>query len=98
MSSQIILATDNFVFAVTRDDALEALNRSLKKDWLILRHQDAMTSRDPWLFHSHLYVPKQRFAQLEECIELAEKAFYESKAPINFVEGFIRQILVKRIR
>jgi deoxyribodipyrimidine photolyase-related protein len=29
----------------------------------------------------------------KECIDLAEKAFYESKVPINSVEGFIRQIL-----
>ena len=88
-------STDNFVFAVTRDDALEALNRFIEERLVNFGdYQDAMTSRDPWLFHSHLSMYLNNgLLQPEECIELAEKAFYESKAPINSVEGFIRQIL-----
>ena len=87
--------TDNFVFAVTRHDALEAMNRFIKERLVNFGdYQDAMTSKDPWLFHSHLSMYLNNgLLKPKECIELAEKAFYESKAPINSVEGFIRQIL-----
>ena len=87
--------TDNFVFAVTRHDALEAMNRFIEERLVNFGdYQDAMTSKDPWLFHSHLSMYLNNgLLKPKECIELAEKAFYESKAPINSVEGFIRQIL-----
>ncbi len=87
--------TDNFVFAVTRHDALEAMNRFIEERLVNFGdYQDAMTSKDPWLFHSHLSMYlNNSLLKPKECIELAEKAFYESKAPINSVEGFIRQIL-----
>ena len=88
-------STDNFVFAVTRHDALEAMNRFIEERLVNFGdYQDAMTSKDPWLFHSHLSMYLNNgLLKPKECIELAEKAFYESKAPINSVEGFIRQIL-----
>ena len=88
-------STDNFLFGVTRSDALEALNQFINERLINFGdYQDAMTAEDPWLFHSHLSMYLNNgLLKPQDCIDLAEKAFYESKAPINSVEGFIRQIL-----
>ena len=53
-----------------------------------------MLSGEPWLFHSHLsmYV-NNGLLNPRECIDYAENEYKVSKAPINSVEGFIRQIL-----
>ena len=57
-------------------------------------YQDAMLSGKPLLFHSHLsmYI-NNGLLNPRECIHYAENEFKASKAPINSVEGFIRQIL-----
>ena len=88
-------STDDFIFAVTRNEALEALHRFVEERLICFGdYQDAMIVEDPWLFHSHLSMYLNNgLLKPKECIDLAEKAFYESKAPINSVEGFIRQIL-----
>ena len=88
-------STDDFIFAVTRNEALEALHRFIEERLICFGdYQDAMFAEDPWLFHSHLSMYLNNgLLKPKECIDLAEKAFYESKAPINSVEGFIRQIL-----
>ena len=57
-------------------------------------YQDAMHDEEPWLFHSHisfylncgLLLPKN-------CVQAAEDAYHQGRAPLNAVEGFIRQIL-----
>jgi len=88
-------STDNFIFGVTRHEALEALIRFVDERLICFGdYQDAMTVEDPWLFHSHLSMYLNNgLLKPKECIDLAEEAFYKSKAPINSVEGFIRQIL-----
>ncbi len=58
------------------------------------RYQDAMASGEPYLYHSllssslnlHLLDPR-------DVIDAALCAYAEGKAPINAVEGFVRQIL-----
>ena len=88
-------STDDFIFAVTRNEALECLHRFIEERLICFGdYQDAMIAEDPWLFHSHLSMYLNNgLLKPKECIDLAEKAFYESKVPINSVEGFIRQIL-----
>ena len=88
-------STDDFIFAVTRNEALEALHRFIEERLICFGdYQDAMIAEDPWLFHSHLSMYLNNgLLKPKECIDLAEKAFYELKVPINSVEGFIRQIL-----
>ena len=88
-------STDDFIFAVTRNEALEALHRFIEERLICFGdYQDAMIAEDPWLFHSHLSMYLNNgLLKPKECIDLAEKAFYDSKVPINSVEGFIRQIL-----
>lgn len=84
-----------FHFAVTRSQALEVLKHFIQYR---LAHfgdyQDAMLQGEPWMYHSHisfyincgLLLPK-------ECIEAAVDAYHNKQAPLNAVEGFIRQIL-----
>jgi deoxyribodipyrimidine photolyase-related protein len=87
--------TDSFHYAVTRKDALAVLNQFIEQRLVKFGdYQDAMLMDEPWLYHSHisfylncgLLLPK-------ECIEAAEQAYYQHNAPLNAVEGFIRQIL-----
>ena len=87
--------TDQFAFAVNRKQALSALEKFIKERLGSFGdYQDAMLSGEPWLFHSHLsmYI-NNGLLNPRECIDYAENEFRASKAPINSVEGFIRQIL-----
>ena len=85
----------NFAYPVTRADALNYL------DWFIETalpsfgtYQDALKQGEPLLFHSHLsaLVNCGLLTPREVC-RRAESAFHEGGAPINAVEGFVRQIL-----
>lgn len=84
-----------FHFAVTRDQARQALARFIDER---LRHfgdyQDAMLEGEPWMYHAHigLYLNCGLLAPLD-CIAAAEDAYRSGAAPLNAVEGFIRQIL-----
>ena len=86
---------ENFSFAVTREQALAVLDRFIKER---LAHfgdyQDAMIQGEPWMYHSHIsfYLNCGLLHPLE-CVKAAEKAFQQGKAPLNAVEGFIRQII-----
>ncbi|MBA4118030.1 MAG: cryptochrome/photolyase family protein [Candidatus Puniceispirillum sp.] len=84
-----------FYYAVTREQALLEL-----EDFIIHclpffgDYQDAMVRDEPYLFHSLLssYLNAGLLAPLEIC-RRAERVYLEGKAPLNCVEGFIRQIL-----
>jgi deoxyribodipyrimidine photolyase-related protein len=56
--------------------------------------EDTMVDGEPILFHSVLS-PLLNLGLLTplECIQAAEKAYRDGKAPLNSVEGFVRQIL-----
>jgi deoxyribodipyrimidine photolyase-related protein len=87
--------TERFNYAVTRDQAMTAL-----KDFIERRltdfgpYEDAMTSRHDTLFHSVLS-PYLNIGLLEpmQLVNAAVKAYEDDKAPINSVEGFVRQII-----
>jgi deoxyribodipyrimidine photolyase-related protein len=84
-----------FHYAVTRHGALEALDNFIETRLAGFgTYQDAMLSGEPWMFHSHisLYLNCGLLGPLE-CIRKAELAYHSGKAPLNSVEGFIRQIL-----
>ena len=86
---------DPFHFAVTRDGALQALDMFVDARLpLFGDYQDAMIQDEPWMFHSHigLYLNCGLLAPLE-CIARAEAAYHDGSAPLNAVEGFVRQIL-----
>ncbi len=87
--------TDHFGFAVNRKQALTALEKFIQERLENFGdYQDAMLSGEPWLFHSHLsmYLNNGLLNPME-CLKYAENEHKASKAPINSVEGFIRQIL-----
>jgi deoxyribodipyrimidine photolyase-related protein len=86
---------DGFDLAVTRDQALAAFD-----DFLAHRlptfgpYEDAMSSRHRTLFHSVLS-PYLNLGLLEplELVRGAEAAYRAGRAPLNSVEGFVRQVL-----
>ena len=84
-----------FALAVTHQEAASALGNFIA---LRLAHfgayEDAMTTRHDTLFHSVLS-PYVNLGLLEPMamIRAAERAYREERAPINSVEGFVRQLL-----
>jgi len=84
-----------FSFAVKRDQALDALEMFIEQRLVHFGdYQDAMMEGEPWMYHSHLsfYLNCGLLLPME-CIKAAEEAYYKRKAPLNAVEGFIRQII-----
>ncbi|MDE1901783.1 MAG: cryptochrome/photolyase family protein [Alphaproteobacteria bacterium] len=84
-----------FHFAINREQALIELDHFIRN---ILPHfgdyQDCMVSGEPYLYHSLIssYLNAGLLLPLEVC-QKAEKAYLKNQAPLNAVEGFIRQIL-----
>lgn len=84
-----------FNYAVTQADANTCL-----EDFLNYRltqfgdYQDAMLKDEPFMFHSviSMYINCGLLDPLT-CIKAAENAYENNKAPLNAVEGFIRQVL-----
>jgi deoxyribodipyrimidine photolyase-related protein len=84
-----------FIFAVTREEALTVLDRFIAQRLPRFGdYQDAMIEGEPWMFHSHIsFYLNCGLLHPMECIKAAERVWYEGHAPLNAVEGFIRQIL-----
>lgn len=84
-----------FGWAVTRAEALEALDHFIS-DCLpnFGDYQDAMSQGNAFLYHSVIspYLNIGLLTPAEICAR-AEEAWRGGKAPLNAVEGFIRQIL-----
>jgi deoxyribodipyrimidine photolyase-related protein len=84
-----------FHFAVNREQALIELDHFIAE---VLpdfgTYQDAMIAGEPFLYHSLIssYLNIGLLLPLEIC-QKAEQAYRTGKAPLNSVEGFIRQIL-----
>jgi len=86
---------EHFGYGVCREDALNALDVFIEER---LPHfgtwQDAMVDGEPWMYHAHigLYLNAGLLLPIE-VIRRAEQAWHDGTAPLNAVEGFIRQIL-----
>jgi deoxyribodipyrimidine photolyase-related protein len=88
-------ALEPFHYAVTREQALIELEHFLIH--LLPNfgdYQDAMVAGEPYLYHSLIssYLNAGLLLPLEIC-QKTEAAYRSGKAPLNAVEGFIRQIL-----
>lgn len=86
---------ENFQWAVTREQAQQVLSHFVEKDLPNFgTYQDAMVSGETTLWHS-LLSPYLNLGLLNpwEVIAAVEQAYYQNHAPLNSVEGFIRQIL-----
>lgn len=86
---------DGFDLAVTRAQAQAAFD-----DFLAQRlagfgpYEDAMSRQHPLLFHS-LLSPYLNIGLLEplDLAQAAERAYHAGQAPLNSVEGFVRQVV-----
>ncbi|WP_018697631.1 cryptochrome/photolyase family protein [Amorphus coralli] len=86
---------DGFAWPVTRRSALIALDRFVTERLPDFGdYQDAMAAGAPFLFHAALspLINAGLLRPMEVC-ERAEQAYRDGHAPLNAVEGFIRQIL-----
>ncbi|MGC8121441.1 cryptochrome/photolyase family protein [Marinobacter sp. VGCF2001] len=87
--------TEDFHFAVTEKQAREALAHFI--DFALPcfgDYQDAMSDKEDWLFHSILspYLNTGLLDPIAVCEE-AVRAWHAGQAPLNAVEGFVRQII-----
>ncbi len=86
---------DHFWFATKRDDALacfeDFITRCLNS---FGDYQDAMAQNQPFLYHSliSMYLNAGLLTP-HELVERAEEAYQAGQAPLNAVEGFIRQVM-----
>ena len=86
---------EHFNYAVTRSQAKEALKKFIEERMVHFgEYQDAMIEGEPWMYHAQigLYLNCGLLSPLE-CVEAAEQAYHDGRAPLNSVEGFIRQII-----
>ena len=85
----------SFVWPVTREHALVALDEFIAHRLPYFgQYQDAMWEGEVWLYHSHLSCAlNTKLLHPKEVIDKAQEAFLRGQAPIEAVEGFIRQIL-----
>jgi deoxyribodipyrimidine photolyase-related protein len=86
---------ERFRWPVTRREALRAL-----RDFIANRlaefgpYQDAMWIDEPFLYHSLLSSSLNlKLLDPRECIAPAVEAYENGEAPLNSVEGFVRQII-----
>jgi len=86
---------DPFFFATTKNGAEDCFDHFINE---ILPgfgdYQDAMAKDEPWMWHSliSMYLNCGLLDPLNVC-RRAEPSYENGKAPINAVEGFIRQVL-----
>ena len=86
---------DRFAWPVTRDQARRSLADFITKR---LPHfgsyQDAMWTGQPWLYHSMLSSSLNlKLLDPSECVDAAVEAGRRGEAPLNAVEGFVRQLI-----
>ncbi|MEU6803318.1 cryptochrome/photolyase family protein [Streptomyces neyagawaensis] len=82
------------LFPATRREALAALRRFVEHRLAGFGpHEDAMLAGDPVMSHS-LLSSSLNLGLLDpaECVERAEYAWRAGRAPVNSVEGFVRQV------
>lgn len=86
---------DNFTLPVTRKQALAFLDDFIEHRLPRFgQYEDAMWEDEAFLYHSRLSAMLNlKLLNPQECIGLAVDAYENGQAPINSVEGFVRQIL-----
>ena len=86
---------DDFWFAVTHEQAEQALDLFIEQSLpLYGDFQDAMLTGNDFVYHSviSMYINSGLLDAIDVC-QRAEQAYRSGHAPLNAVEGFIRQII-----
>jgi deoxyribodipyrimidine photolyase-related protein len=88
-------SVDSFGWPVTRQQALEVLHAFIAHRLPSFGiYQDAMWEGEVWLYHSHLSCALNlKLLNPREVLAAAVDALNQGHAPIEAVEGFVRQIL-----
>ncbi len=86
---------DGFRWPVTRDQAGRALDDFVEHRLRLFgKYEDAMWTEQPFLYHSLLSSSGNlKLLDPRDCVEKAVGAYHAGKAPLNAVEGFVRQWL-----
>ena len=86
---------DAFDWPVTREQACDALADFVAHRLAHFgRHQDAMWTDEPWLYHSRIAAAMNlKLISPREVIAAVVKAYREGAAPLAATEGFVRQVL-----
>ncbi len=84
-----------FDLPVTRDEALRLLGDFVENRLAQFgTYQDSMWTAEPFLYHSRLSTSLNlKLLSPWECMDAAVNAYAGGLAPLNSVEGFVRQIL-----
>lgn len=86
---------DDFDWPLTAAQAEDALQDFIEHRLpLFGRYQDAIWAGEPWLYHSRLSAAMNlKLLPPRRVVDAAVAAWREGRAPIEAVEGFVRQIL-----
>jgi deoxyribodipyrimidine photolyase-related protein len=86
---------DDFDLPVTHKQSLQMLRDFVDRQLpLFGKYEDAMWTDEAFLYHSRLSAPLNvKLLSSRACVEKAVDAYVSGHAPINSVEGFVRQIL-----
>ena len=86
---------DSFTLPVTGADATKMLRHFVQQRLSLFGpYEDAMLTGQPFLYHSRLSaLLNVKLLTPRECVNAAVEAYTQGDAPINSVEGFVRQIL-----
>ncbi|TVQ61750.1 MAG: cryptochrome/photolyase family protein [Phycisphaerales bacterium] len=89
------LDEDGFVWPLTRAQALRSLESFIEHRLpLFGKYEDAMWTGEDVLYHSQLSVPLNlHLLDPRECVAAALAAHDRGDAPLNSVEGFVRQLI-----
>jgi len=86
---------DHFDLPVTHSEARTKLREFIKHRLPNFgEFEDAMWTGETYLYHSHLSACLNlKLLNPRECVDMAVEAYEQGSAPLNSVEGFVRQIL-----